>query len=287
MRVLLYWKLCVAATLCVGLVGAQNEDTSIEVSETITSSNPEVSPAPDPEVIPTITLDETTETTAPPDQPTETSPTITSEPGSLDTETLTPTPTDFTSSTGTPGNSTSSSASATSSSESEGDEITEADPLEGAESTKAIPPDVTTPEQHAAEENENKPETAINDQDAKELAVMETVLFEHFVQNSPAPGDAGKIVIPANVSECSVKRSLFAGSENLGRYQPRSLRGYGGCKFVTELDFDIHFHYIKETRDGLRPENLGKRVQGSVSVPQHNFHAWNYRMSLVIRVYIY
>jgi hypothetical protein len=93
---------------------------------------------------------------------------------------------------------------------------------------------------------------------------METVLFDHFVNNAPAPADVGLLEVPANVSSCAValkKRGLVGGTNKIAG---RSLVGWDNCNFVTAMTITLHYHYIKSTYDATRPKDLATRIKGSV-----------------------
>lgn len=135
----------------------------------------------------------------------------------------------------------------------------------GVESNKLTPADVTTPEQHEVEAKANLPYSVISGHDAQEVVVMEAIMFDHFVQRAPAPVDSGVIEISSNVSSCQVgieKRSMFT-NRAVERLVGRELRN--NCTFVTKLEFDVHFNYIRSTSDGERPNKLTSRVKSSVS----------------------
>jgi hypothetical protein len=150
----------------------------------------------------------------------------------------------------------------------------------GNESKRETPPDVTTSEQHETEAKANLPNTVISGADAEEIVVMEAVMFDHFVQKAPAPADAGTIEISSNVSTCQVgiqKRSSFS-NQTIDRLFSRELRE--GCKFVTSLEFDVYFNYIKSAADGDRPNKLADRVENSVSNDSH-VHMSTFSTSLI------
>jgi hypothetical protein len=154
------------------------------------------------------------------------------------------------------------------------DKIVQVGLQEGPESTDPIPPDVTTPEEHLGEQAENKPETVITTEDAKEIAIMETVLFDHFVEFAPAPADVGVLTIPANVSECTLQKRALIGPEPGAAVRGRSLWGtWNNCRFVTDVQINLHFHYIKATYDGSRPLELESRINANVSFPHCCFCA--------------
>ncbi|EJT73683.1 hypothetical protein GGTG_07539 [Gaeumannomyces tritici R3-111a-1] len=135
----------------------------------------------------------------------------------------------------------------------------------GGENESDKPPpaeDVSTAEGDAAEEQENRPEVKMTPEQAREVAVLETGMFEHFVNTAPAPGDTeapgGALVIPQNVSQsCTIsrkaKRGLWgmdllgpAGVSDLvdmGPISPRQL--LGDCRYVTSLQIDVHVHYMR------------------------------------------
>ncbi|KAH6892900.1 hypothetical protein B0T10DRAFT_591653 [Thelonectria olida] len=136
----------------------------------------------------------------------------------------------------------------------------------GSESKRETPPDVTTSEQHETEGKANLPNTVISGTDAEEVVIMEAVMFDHFVQKAPAPVDRGTIEISSNVSTCQVgieKRSTFS-NQTIDRLFKRDLRE--GCKYVTSLEFDVYFNYIKSAADGERPNKLADRVENSVKL---------------------
>lgn len=147
---------------------------------------------------------------------------------------------------------------------------------EDGEAPSYDPPPPTL-EQHQAENRANTPTEPIPPEDARELVVLESSMFAYFVQNEPAPADAGQITIPNSVSLCNIslgaapsKRSFLGGlgefAPALGFRAPRARRSLT-CSWVTKLNFDIQFHYMKNTTDGKRPEDLAKRVDEQVSNP--------------------
>ncbi|KAK7409421.1 hypothetical protein QQX98_008382 [Neonectria punicea] len=140
------------------------------------------------------------------------------------------------------------------------------DARDGTESSKKTPADVTTPDQHNAESKANLPNVAISGDDAKEVVVMEAVMFDYFVTNDPAPADKGQIKLSSNVSQCKVgieKRSTWDKRALSGKFS-RDLRE--DCKYVTSLEFDIYFNYVRGTIDSERPNNLEDRVETSVDL---------------------
>jgi hypothetical protein len=137
---------------------------------------------------------------------------------------------------------------------------------EGPESTDPVPPDVTTPEEHLEEQANNKLETAISVEEAEKIAIMETVMFDHFVNTAPAPADVGKLIVPANVSSCAIalqKRGLIGSSTGTER---RSLRGWESCTYVGSIEIPVYFHYILTWYNAARPTNLTQRINDNVSL---------------------
>ncbi|CRK41840.1 hypothetical protein BN1723_005231 [Verticillium longisporum] len=270
------------------VVVAQSEDPGAAVStftETTTSpAEPSTTPnsgttpsvtdgdTPDPEVTPTET-EITDPTVSVVSEPTVTESTI-FEPvvssilsGSL--EGVSTSTTDGASSASESSGSISPSASASASPD-EGTDITAVELTEGEESTLETPPDVTTPEEHEAELVENLPEVPMTEEDARDVAVLETVMFDYFVENAPAPGDVGKLEIPEAISQCEValtKRSVWAsGAEAPRDLTSRSLRGgWDQCRYVSSLQFDVYVNYIKESYDAVRPNTLADRIDGSIT----------------------
>ncbi|KAF3356326.1 hypothetical protein VdG1_06420 [Verticillium dahliae VDG1] len=288
MRLPITSALYLAVLLGSRVVVAQSEDPGAAVStitDTTTSpAEPSTTPdsgttpsvidgdTPEPQVTPTET--EITDPTVPVvSEPTVTESTV-FEPavssilsGSLDG--VSASTTDDASSTSESSGSISPSASASASPD-EGMEITAGELTEGEESTLETPPDVTTPEEHEAELVENLPEVPMTEEDARDVAVLETVMFDYFVENAPAPGDVGKLEIPEAISQCEValtKRSVWAsGAEAPRDLTSRSLRGgWDQCRYVSSLQFDVYVNYIKESYDAVRPNTLADRIDGSIT----------------------
>ncbi|WQF90059.1 Putative peptidase M43, pregnancy-associated plasma-A [Colletotrichum destructivum] len=136
------------------------------------------------------------------------------------------------------------------------------------ESTEPTPPDVSSPDQLHAELTVNIPEKAINEKNAKAIAVLETAYFEYFVNKDPAPVDKGKISIPDVISQCQNKYS-----EKLTRRKglvdevldwvpllSRDLRGFQNCRAVDSLEVGVYFHYMRASSTAERPNELESRV---------------------------
>ncbi|KPM39269.1 Isotrichodermin C-15 hydroxylase [Neonectria ditissima] len=134
------------------------------------------------------------------------------------------------------------------------------DARDGTESSQKTPADVTTPDQHNAESKANLPQVVISGDDAKEVVVMEAVMFDYFATKDPAPADKGQIKLSSNVSDCKVGIQKRSTSNVLSR----DLRQ--DCKYVTSLEFDIYFNYVRSTIDSERPNNLEDRVETSVGL---------------------
>ncbi|TIC90225.1 Extracellular metalloprotease [Colletotrichum higginsianum] len=140
------------------------------------------------------------------------------------------------------------------------------------ESTEPTPPDVSSPDQFHAELTVNIPEKAINEKNAKAIAVLETAYFEYFVNKDPAPVDKGKISIPDSISQCQNKYS-----EKLTRRKglvdevldwvpllSRDLRGFQNCRAVDSLEVGVYFHYMRASGTAERPNELESRVKAQV-----------------------
>ncbi|KZL85829.1 hypothetical protein CI238_05745 [Colletotrichum incanum] len=140
------------------------------------------------------------------------------------------------------------------------------------ESNIPTPPDVATVEQLHAELTVNIPDQAINEKNAKAIAVLETAYFEYFVNKDPAPVDVGKISIPANISQCQnkyseklTKRKGFV--DEVLDWVPlmsRDLRGFDNCKAVDSLEVGVYFHYMRASPTAARPNELEARVRAQV-----------------------
>src|SRR4051812_2880022 len=86
------------------------------------------------------------------------------------------------------------------------DEFGEISGTNGDESASYDPPPPTM-EQHEAENHANTPTAPIPPEDARQITVLESTMFEYFVQHDPAPVDAGQITIPDSVSSCNISLS--------------------------------------------------------------------------------
>ncbi|KAM0326603.1 hypothetical protein ACHAQA_006472 [Verticillium albo-atrum] len=272
-------------------VSAQSEDSTAVISSLLDTTTTVVEPSTTvgDGSLPSTTGDDTPDpVVTPPEAEPEVSepgtPVVSTEPSVVDSTVLEPSASGFSSdsidgaSASTTSGASSSldasgsispSASASASAD-EDSEITAVDINEGEESSRATPADVTTPEEHETELVENLPEVAMSEEDAKDVAVLETVMFDYFVKNDPAPGDVGKLTIPENVTECEValdKRSLWGGSSDTSQdLEARSLRGgWDQCRYVWSLEFDVYVHYIKESYGAERPNLLSERIDGSLA----------------------
>lgn len=130
----------------------------------------------------------------------------------------------------------------------------------GGEAQGPVPTvDVTDAAAHQAEYKINMPRSNPSEAEAKELAANEAFIFKYFVENDPAPGDAGNYTIPDSVSTCSVnlgKRSL-SGANSL---DDRSLT----CTWITKIEFDVYFNYILPNSSAKYPPGLPSRILESV-----------------------
>ncbi|OHW89754.1 metalloprotease, partial [Colletotrichum incanum] len=126
------------------------------------------------------------------------------------------------------------------------------------ESNIPTPPDVATVEQLHAELTVNIPDQAINEKNAKAIAVLETAYFEYFVNKDPAPVDN-------KYSEKLTKRKGFV--DEVLDWVPlmsRDLRGFDNCKAVDSLEVGVYFHYMRASPTAARPNELEARVRAQV-----------------------
>ncbi|KAM0284038.1 hypothetical protein ACHAQH_002233 [Verticillium albo-atrum] len=298
LAVLLGARIAVAQSEDPGAIVSTLTDTTTTPSEPSTTPDAGTIPSatdgdtPDPEITPTETETEITDPTIP----------VVSEPTVTDSTILEPTVSDLLSGS-SDGVSASAPDSATAASEVSGsispsasasaapdDDITAVDITEGDESSLETPPDVTSPEEHDAELVENLPEVPMTEEDAKDVAVLETVMFDYFVENAPAPGDVGKLTIPEEISQCEValeKRGLWGPADDAsGDLVSRSLRGgWDQCRYVSSLQFDVYVNYIKESYDAERPNLLSDRIDGSIAFMNSVYEPLGISFNLVEKQY--
>ncbi|TKW56238.1 hypothetical protein CTA1_3746 [Colletotrichum tanaceti] len=136
------------------------------------------------------------------------------------------------------------------------------------ESTEPTPPDVSSQDQLLAELTVNVPDKAIDEKNARAIAVLETAYFEYFVNKDPAPVDQGKIAIPDSISQCQNKYSekltkrkgLFDEALDWVPLLSRDLRGFQNCRAVDSLEVGVYFHYMRASGTAERPNELESRV---------------------------
>jgi hypothetical protein len=135
---------------------------------------------------------------------------------------------------------------------------------------EVAPPSIEPIKEHLAEAAANVPQVPMSSEQAKDVALMEPVLFQHFVDTAPAPVDVGKLSIPTNVSTCSLglgKRSVFS-SKTLSNLLSRSLvGGYDDSAIENTLRFGVTFHYIQGTYKTKKAAKLDERAQANVRDP--------------------
>ncbi|KAK1995977.1 hypothetical protein LX36DRAFT_638786 [Colletotrichum falcatum] len=137
------------------------------------------------------------------------------------------------------------------------------------ESDVTTPPDVATVNELHAELGVSIPDQAMDEKNARAIAVLETAYFEYFVTQDPAPVDIGKLSIPSSISQCQnkyadklTKRKGFV--DGVLGWVPlvsRDLRGFDNCRAVESLEVGVYFHYMKASPTAARPNQLETRVR--------------------------